>query len=84
MWRSALATAANGDVLVCATVEKPGGSLVSLSPWLIHTFISAPRPSKRVLPPCALASIAIVACPYSRWSPASTSPPSTHASSCSP
>jgi hypothetical protein len=71
--------AAIGVSSVAAVTTKPGGGVVTLSPWLIHATNSPSTPSNR-LPPYELKT----ALPYSRLSARATSPPSSRASRCMP
>ena len=75
--------AAKGAFSEVAMTLKPGGSLVTRSPWLIQTCFLSPgchTPSNRAEGDLTSSS----ARPNSRWWPASTEPPSSLAMVCSP
>ena len=73
--------AANSELSVVATVRKPVGILVSLSPWLFQTWSDLGSFLKSAHEPSRTESAAL---PYSRCCPFSTLPPRKWASTCTP
>ena len=78
--RSACVMAAIGALALAAAISKPGGSAVTLSPWLIHTSRVLPKPLNSAPSPRTCSS----AWPNSLCAERSTAPPSCMAMACIP